>query len=327
MSISLVKMDENHNSYYNKRGRIEGSIIYDDGGSVIIYDTFIRQGKLFFVSTFLNSVIPNFRIKVEGCKITEVALNEQEPVRYFVCDVGSKQKFNVYINGNISVLEPPIVKPLVKKWRLAIATLFKFETPAMVQRFLEYYRLQGVEAFYFYFNGPELPAGMPEDVDVFYRIWNFPYWNKADFQYMHCAQSVFLTTVRLRHNADCEWLALIDLDEFIYCDVSGMPLVGYLESCKSYDVVRIRNYWSTCADSGGPISFVAEGGDWIDRTKCIYRRTFNGQFSIHGPKKGGLFKEFRALDLRLLHLIQLHPERKILLKAPLMTTSCVLPGI
>ena len=213
---------------------------------------------------------------------------------------------------------------------MAIATLFKFETPGMVQRFIEYYRLQGVEAFYFYFNGPELPAGMPEDVDVFYRLWDFPYWNKADFQYMHCAQSVFLTTVRLRHLADCEWLALIDFDEFIYYDgASGCAkrLVDYLDSCKSYDVVRVRNHWSTCPDSGGPISFVEESGDWIDRTKCIYRRCFNGQFAIHGPKKPELFKEFRALDLKLLHLTMLHPERKELIKEPLMKTGCTLSRI
>jgi len=328
MNTSLVN-DENANSYYNRRGRLDGAVIYDDGGSVIIYDSFIRRNKLYFISTFLSSVLPNFRIKVEGCKVTEVALNEQEPVRYFVCDVGEKRKFNIYINGNIFVLEPTVILPLTKRWRLAIATLFKFETVAMVERFLDYYRRQGVEMFYLYYNGPELPAGLVDDVDVCFRLWDFPYWNKPDFTYMHCAQSIFLTTVRLRHKDDCEWLALIDLDEFIYCDRVDKAgrLVDYLESCTSYDVVRVRNHWATCPDSGGPIKFAAESGDWLDRTKCIYRRSFNGQFAIHGPKNIGLFKEFRAVDLKLLHLIQLHPERIELLKGVLMRTKCILSAI
>jgi hypothetical protein len=334
MSASLVN-DENHNSYYNKRGRLDGSVIYDEGGSLVVYDTFIRRGKLYFVSTFHNSVHPNFRIKVEGCKVTEVALNEAEPVRYFVCDIGkdnkdNKKQFNIYVNGNIHMLEPTVVLPLAKRWRLAVATLFKFETVAMVERFLDYYRRQGVDMFYLYFNGPELPAGLVDDVDVCYRLWDFPYWNKPDFTYMHYAQSIFLTTIRLRHLDDCEWLALIDLDEFLYYDIemgrSGR-LLDYLETCKSYDVVRVRNHWSYCPDSGGPITFTVESGDWLDRTKCIYRRTFNGHFAIHGPKNIGNFKEFRALDLRLLHLTTLHPERKELIKGLILRTGLSLNKI
>ena len=330
MSISLVKIDENHNSYYNKRGRLDGAVIYDEGGSIVVYDTFIRRGKLYFVSTFHNSVYPKFRIKVEGCKITEVALNEQEPVRYFVCDVGIKDKFNIYVNGNIHVLEPTVLAPLARRWKLAVATLFKFETVAMVERFLDYYRRQGVEMFYLYFNGSELPVGLVDDVDVCYRLWDFPYWNKPDFDYMHHAQSIFLTTIRLRHLDDCEWLALIDLDEFIYHHIemrrSGR-LLDYLESCKSYDVVRVRNHWSSCPEGGGPITFVAESGTWLDRTKCIYRRSFNGQIAIHGPKELGNFKEFRALDLKLLHLTMLHPERKELIKGVVLQTGILLNKI
>ena len=329
MSTSLVN-DENHNSYYNKRGRLDGAVIYDEGGSIVVYDTFIRREKLYFISTFHNSVYPRFKIKIEGCKVNEVALNEQEPVRYFVCDVASKTKFNMYMNGNISVLEPTVVLPLARRWKLAVATLFKFETVAMVERFLDYYRRQGVEMFYLYFNGPELPAGLVNDVDVHYRLWDFPYWNKPDFTYMHCAQSIFLTTVRLRHLDDCEWLALIDLDEFIYHGIemgTSGRLVDYLESCKSYDVVRMRNHWSSCPDDGGPITFAVESGDWLDRTKCIYRRSFNGQFAIHGPKNIGNFKEFRALDLRLLHLTTLHPERKELIKGLVLRTGALLNKI
>lgn len=328
MRKSLIT-NRNPNSYYNTLGRLEGPI-YDDMNNIIIYDTFIRGTKLYFVSTFNNSVSPAFRIKVEGCKLTEVALNEQEPVRYLVCEVGVKRKFNIYVNGNIFVLKPPVIAPLRKRWRLAIATLFKFETPAMIQRFLEYYRMQGVEMFYLYYNGTELPKGVPQDVDVFYRLWDFRYWNDRNFEYIHCAQSVFLTTVRLMHKDDCEWLALIDLDEFIYSTNIGWKLVDYLESCKSYDLIRIRNYWSSCPDSGGPITFVDTTNElqqWEDRTKCIYNHSFNGLFAIHGPKKAEQFKEFKAQDLKLLHLTTLHPERNQLIKGAVFTSGLSLASI
>jgi len=325
MSHIRIKKDVSDYSFYNKRGLIDGTVIKDSGGTIIVYDTFIRKGRLYFISTYLRSNEPKFSLKVEGQKVTEVGLNEPEPVRYFYCDVKAKE-LNLFINGDISTLRPEVLA-LTKKIPLAIATLFKYESGAQIQRFLDYYRMMGVTAFYLYYNGAELPEDLPVDVDVFYRLWDFPYWNDVNMTYIHCAQSVFLTTVRFRHLPDCTWLALVDLDEFIYCD--GGPLVHYLRDLPvDYDVLRVRNFWSLCSDSGGPIRYNTVGGNWLDRTKCIYNGSFNGLFAIHGPKAYGLFKEFKAEDLKLLHIVNgLHKERVELIKEPTLLTVAELVSI
>lgn len=326
MSHIRIKKDVSDYSFYNKRGLIETQHLYDENGTIIVYDVFIRDKKLYFISTFISETVPQFRIKVEGHSLIEFGLNEPEPVRYFFCMIkDNATEFNIFINGNISLLKPAIVIPLKHKHALGIATLFKFESGPNIQRFLDYYRMQGVTAFYLYYNGAELPDDLPNDIDVFYRVWNFPYWN-TNKTYMHGAQSIFLTTVRHRHLDDCMWLALVDLDEFIY---GSCPLVHYLRSLPLlYDVVRIQNYWSRCPDGGGPITYCSEGGDWLNRTKCIYRRGFKGQFSIHGPKPVGDFKEFRAADLKLLHVVnEIHNDRLELIKAPTLETECVLGSI
>jgi len=322
MSSSLVK-DNDALSYYNRRGLIDGTVIRDDGGTIIVYDMFIRGERLYFISTFTSCVSPVFKLKIEGQKLNEVALNEQEPMRYIVCDIkGGQRRFNLYVNGNIFVIEPPVL--LMRRHSLAVFTLFKHETGPQIQRFLEYYRMKGVDAFYLYYNGSSLPVGLPEDVDVFYRIWDFDYWNK-DMEYMHGAQSIFLTMVRCRYVDDCDWLILVDLDEFIYHPIEDLLLTEYLKRCASFDVVRIRNYWSACPDSGGPITFNSVGGDWQDRTKCIYKRGFKGYFAIHGPKAAGSYKEWQATDLKLLHVVSAkHPERLALVVAPLLKTGLTL---
>jgi hypothetical protein len=324
--MSLVSSTD-QNSYYHRGGLIDGVVIRNDSGTIIVYDMFIRGERLYFISTFTSCISPVFRLKIEDHRVNEVALNEQEPMRYFVCDIkNGLRRFNLYVNGNIFVIEPPVL--LKRCHSLAVITLFKHETGPQIQRFLEYYRMKGVDAFYLYYNGSSLPEGLPEDVDVFYRLWDFDYWNK-DMEYMHGAQSIFLTMVRCRYVDDCDWLILVDLDEFIYHTLEySLSLVDYLKRCASFDVVRIRNYWGTCLDSGGPITFNSVGGDWINRTKCIYKRGFKGYFAIHGPKAVGDYKEFRAEDLKLLHVVSpQHPERLALVVAPLLKTRLSLSAV
>lgn len=298
------------------RSRIGGvylkdGVIYDFSGKILVYDFFIRDSTLYFISTFTNSKEPVLTIKIGGTHIKETSLNEQEPVRYFSCPSGVS---TVNINGFSLRLVPPIVEK--RKLGLVICTLFKNETPADVLRFVTYYRVQGVTMFYLYYNGPaDGMDGMPQGDDIVYKAWNFNYWNKLTGDgYRHCAQSVFLTMVRWRYLAYCDWLALVDLDEFIYCD---LRLADYLKGCAE-DVIKIRNYWST-RDSDGRLLYSDVPGTWNERTKCVYRGSFNGEFGIHGPKARGSYKELKAHDLKLLHLIDvLHPARKNLLEPPLL---------
>lgn len=305
-------------TYYEQRNNMHGSIIRLDN-NIVIYDFFIRNQKIYFVSTFFTPTKPNLRLNIADVKLQEVRMNEYEPLRYFWGFVGTKKTFRLFINGNAHTIEPVIINPLVKPDNLAIATLFKFETAAMITRFLTYYRTQGCTMFYLYYNGPKLPADLVKGPDIVYRLWDFTYFLKD--VYIHCAQTVFLTTVKLRHFMDCEFLALIDMDEFIANVDESVLLVDYLKSTPvDCDVIKIENYWAKCSDTGGPIIYSSEGLGFIHRTKCIYKRSFKGHFSIHGPKKTQGFKMYECNDLKLLHLTTMHSERNVLIKEPILST-------
>jgi len=319
--------DEDKNSYYNIRNKIVDSVIYDDyGGKAIIYDLFIRSGKVYFISSFWSPIQPTFRLKIKDVKLTEFGMNQQEPVRYFYGSVADMKILNIYINGNSHSIKPIIIKPLIKKHNFAIATLFKYETANMVLRFITYYRSQGCTMFYLYFNGNKIPDDLPIGLDIMYRVWDFPYF-LVDTEYIHCAQSAFLTTVKLRHLGDCKFLALIDMDEFIYSLDESVNIVDYLSTVSDdYTVFKIENYWAKCPDTGGPITYNSLGTGFVHRTKCIYRSNFKGHFAIHEPKKesGVNCKIYNCPALLLLHITMLHKERDELVKEPLLKTHLTL---
>lgn len=286
----------------------------------IIFDTFIRDGTLYLVSTYWSTSKPKVNVSVDGFKVEEHGLNQGEPVRYFSCKVNNVADLRIRVNGLLHRVKPSIVVvPLKVKKRFAIATLFKHESPALIRRFLEYYRKQGCDAFYLYYNGPVLPNDMPFGTDIYYRLWNFPYFNKTH-DYIHCAQMTFLTTVRFRHFEDCNWLALIDMDEIIYNLDNGCSLIDYIERCNDYDVIKLQNHWSTCPQSGGPITYSLIGNGWSIRTKCIYNRRFTGTFSIHEPKTS--CKILCCDELKLLHVVDgVHDERLGWVLPPVCTTN------
>jgi hypothetical protein len=321
---SLVKKND-PTSYYNTYcNRLNDTIIRQQDDNTLIHDIFIRDDKIYFISTFWSRNFPKIKINIKGVKLSEHAINQQEPMRYFTGFVGIKRKFNLNINGNIHILEPPVIKPLDKKHRFAIATLFKYETVDMVKRFIKYYRSQGCTMFYLYYNGSVLPEDLPKRSDIIYRIWDFTYF-LTDLEYIHCAQSVFLTTVRFRHLPDCDFLALIDLDEYIYSLDEGLLLVDYLYSISNdYNVIKIQNHWARCPDLGGPISYTGLGCGFLERTKCIYRGSFKGYFSIHEPKNESDEKVYCTPNLLLLHLTMLHKERDMLIKEPILNSTLTL---
>ena len=320
---SLLKKDD-PNSYYNTyRNSLNDTIIRQNDNSVLIHDIFIRDDKIYFISTFWSPISPKIKISIDDVKLTEHAMNQHEPVRYFSGFVGTKRKFNLNINGNIHIIEPRVIKTLAKKHRFAIATLFKFETVGMVKRFITYYRSQGCTMFYLYYNGPVLPEDLPKDSDILYRIWNFTYFLSGE--YIHCAQSAFLTTVRFRYLPDCDFLALIDLDEYIYSLDEKLLLVDYLYSLNNNcNVIKMQNHWAKCSELGGPISYNKSGLGFVHRTKCIYKGSFQGHFAIHEPKKESSEKVFQSPYLLLLHLTMFHKERDNLIKEPILNTNLTL---
>ena len=246
------------------------------------------------------------------------------PSRHFSSPVKNTGLVWITINGVDYELMPEIIKPLQKKHKLGIVLNFKHERPEWIQRFLNYYRGQGATAFYFYYNGSVMPSDLPQDTDIWYRQWDCKFKIFTN-RFIHSAQTTAYCSFRYRYYDDCEWVAVIDLDEFI-CELNETSrLVDILKKSES-SVIMIDNYWATVGPQGGAIKYSLKSCGFAynnGRTKCIYNTLkYRDEWSIHLPKADCAM--IKSKQLCFFHIIDcLHPERTNLLLDPIKTTRRV----
>jgi hypothetical protein len=294
-------------------------------GRQLIYDAFLRDGWLYMVSTFYHYMDEPHTIVVNGLQAEAIGVNEYEPVVYYRVQIGDvAAPTTVTINGDTYTFPQPLdVLESGAGKGLAIATLFKHDY-TFIPDMLQWYRAQGVTAFYLYFNGPALPPGLPQGPDIHYRLWNFRYWNPGcnykdpETGWVHAAQPAFLTAVRLRHLPDHAWTGLVDIDEAVV-SVDGRPLADALVDVSAdYSCVRVQNHWAFRA--ANRIIYSQESTGPVARTKCFYRGTYTGMCGIHGPKMTAATCVLNTADLRMLHIVnQTHPDRISLIRDPKVT--------
>jgi hypothetical protein len=283
-------------------------MIADATGRTLIYDAFVRDGFLYLVSTYWHFREAPITIRVGDAIAEEVGVNELEPVRYFRVSVGSSSPpTEIQIDDvTYSFKEPvPVLAVKAQNKGLAVATLFK-QDHKHIPSMIEWYRAHGVDDFYLYYNGTELPAGLPTGPGIHYGLWPFRYWhpgtkiNKKETGWMHAAQPAFITMITLRYMPDHSWMGLVDIDEHVCPVTADLKLCDVLADVSSgFDVVKVRNYYAI--RNPDSISFGSESqGGWTHRTKCFYRGSFRGLCGIHQPKTKCSILECESL--RMLHM-------------------------
>lgn len=306
---------------------VAGSMLKDLSGNVIVYDYFIRSGYFYMISTYWANDSPVLDVLINGEPVSPYGYQEHMPTRYYKYPMTDTGLVWVTINGVEYELMPDIIKPSHHKFGIVLT--FKYESAAWIRRFLEYYRKQGVDAFYFYYNGPELPADLVTGPDIKYIVWDCKF-KIYENQYVHNAQTQAYTSFRWRYYDDCDWIAVVDFDEFI-CDIYDKERLVNLLGRTDCDVVMMDNHWATVSDSGGLITYSKKTHDFnyeIGRTKCIYNTLrYRGEISIHLPKDDCILLKSRQIVF--FHIIDcLHPERKDSIVEPIFhTTATKLIGL
>ena len=127
-------------------------------------------------------------------------------------------------------------------YKLSVVAIMKNEGPYL-REWIEYHKLVGVEKFYLYNNGstddtveilsPYVKSGLVELID-------FPGEKKQIPAYNDCVA---------RHKMDTQWLALIDLDEFIVPD-SGWDKVTDILDKLSKHISQIWIRWVFYGSNG-----------------------------------------------------------------------------
>ena len=266
-------------------------------GRIIVFDAFIKQDILYLISTYYSVDEKPIVIELNGVALKEAGHKEYEPVRYFYGPAPIKTTVTIHINGMAHLITPERLEP--RSGEFAVATLFKYDS-ARISDFVTYYRKQGCQKFYLYYNGPTLPESLPQASDIVYRCWDFLYWNcphdalTRDIKFSHCAQMTFLTSMRHRYMKDYVWFGLIDLDEWTYTE--GQTVLRSLQ-CESTDCIVVKNHWAF--RDGAELKYNPVGLKECNRTKVFYRNTFGGECSIHFPKHSTFHV---SKELKLLHM-------------------------
>lgn len=194
--------------------------------------------RLVLVSTYYPDVTFDFGavvVTVDGSRraAREIGVNAYEPSRAVVYALGDLPARAVhavdisYEGQHLSARIAPDVAP--PRPEFALATQFKGDH-RNVEAMYRYYRSQGFERFYLFYNGDlaRLASPLFKAPGIIYGEWNFRYRLYAHeppfnallvdpgaLQNHHHAQAMFLTMARFRLLRRSSFLALVDLDEFV----------------------------------------------------------------------------------------------------------------
>jgi hypothetical protein len=284
-----------------------------------IYDIFIKNAQIYLISTHVSSKDVNVIVTINDTPLAEFSRKEIEPLRYFYGPLPDSNTLTIKINNklykimNLEDIEK--IEPLENKNKLAFTTLFKNDHH-FIETSVKHYRKQGCDCFYLYYNGPTLPEGLFQGPDIVYKTWDIqPYmYSSSTPNFIHNAQTAFLTMFQLKYFDNNEYVILADLDEFIIPYEDEMPLVDKVYVMDE-DVLKVKNHWAKI--NGNTITYSSVASDNWHRRKCIYKGSYKKPIGIHGPKDEIMYD---CTDLRMLHVNSiLHPEREKEMSGPFET--------
>ncbi len=184
----------------------------------------MKDNQAFFIK---GDFIYNERIKQSVLKNTVS--------RYFFYFIQSLfYKFLIFINRIF------FIPKKVFKYKISICGIFKNESK-FLDEWIKYHLVVGVDHFYLYNNNSN---------DEFLEILQ-PYINKGivdliDWPYDHPQMKAYEDCYR-RNKNNSNWLAFIDIDEFI-CPISTDNLKSWLSDFKYYPSVSV--YWKNFGSNG-----------------------------------------------------------------------------
>lgn len=254
-----------------------------EGSDVVFFDIFHKNNKLYIIMPWYEHIdleedtmhvmyneIPLTRIdKIEkDCYMTIKILIYDFPTTNYSNTI-TVIRNNVKTNYTVSHIRSSCTK------KLCLTTLFKDDYKLM-SIFYDYYKKQGVEHFYMYYNGhitEELENWFDKD-DVTLIQWNFEYWNSK------CKRSSAYAQVAQMHHAiyrfgkeNTEYMLFCDLDEYMHIP-NGFTISSLI--AKDADTVIFLNRWAKTEDNSIPSSFpsrfyVSNELPYGMRSKCMHK--------------------------------------------------------
>jgi hypothetical protein len=281
----------------------------------LFFDIFHKNNKLYLICPVYSKIprdISKIRILYNNKSINlikRISKIKYEPTEILIYNFTTNQEINDIIVKYENITKKFKLKHIKTKITntLSITTLFKDDF-RLINIFYNYYKKQGVNKFYMYYNGI-----LNDEIKKMYHLpgivlieWNFKYWNNTGFK--HHAQLGQIHHAIYRYGIENnEYMIFCDLDEYMH--IPNDTLIKFINNNKSIDQIGFCNYWSNTLDNKIPSLFpdkfsIGEKYDFKKRSKCIYKlksiRTINihydDSFNINNPQKINNFYLFHFFN-------------------------------
>jgi hypothetical protein len=318
---------------------------------VAVISHYYRDAPVDFRATIVDVVFPNgTRFRLD--EFYDVGVDEYEPTRWVLFPFGPHRRRDVADHEAIQLevsyggrsLAVSLRREELEPSTFALATLFKDDYHWLDLTY-RYYKRQGVDRFYFFYNGDisRIVDALPSHPDIVYGSWPFQYWSPGagpTGNYLHHAQTTFLTMVMQRFHPHHEFLLLNDLDEFVQADPDKYrSLLDFLMQQRSGSCWIAPNVWSRiqeCAPEHIVLrANLSSRARSFHRAKSLYHKSFRGPVGIHFPKRKTR-RELESMlsdELRIYHIVDFWGGRRTHLieeeaseekRLPLATASTVM---
>ena len=265
-----------------------------------IFDIFITNKELYFVGPAISgfninllSIYNNdtelilkknfttFKTLEDFMLLIYECSNEESVIDIHVKYRDEIEKFKILNQTNLEI-----------KHKLSITTLCSKDYK-IFPMWHEYYKKQGVDHFFIYFNGIiEDKISYFDYDDVTLVEWPFKYW-RPNVKGKHNAQPAHMNhSLYLFGKPTSEYMIFCDLDEFLQTHL-GKEIPNDMISIKQLllnkphiDIITFRNLWARTIDNKIPESFpdnflVSQHIQQVERKKNLYRTSKINAVSIH----------------------------------------------
>jgi hypothetical protein len=305
-----------------------------NNSKLLFFDIIYKNNKIYLIMPIYN--IPanpdNIIVSINNApiKLTESHVKDSnEPILIYIYEYNSPPnsviKVNVsLINSMIKSYELSHIYTVIKHYHnhytfgnvfknnnnfLALTTLFKHDY-YLFPLFYNYYKSQGVQHFYMYYNGnitPEISKIFNKS-DVTLVEWNFHYWNPRGTKYAHHAQMGQMHHALYKYGKDVyDYMIFCDLDEYLhipknkFIEASMQPqpqsqpqyheniLHDFIKNNSAIDVYGFCNIWANTINDTIPDNHqlpnkfltVSTKNEYKERSKNIYKVSSINTIGVH----------------------------------------------
>ena len=320
---------------------------------MLFFDIFYKNNKIYMIMPIYNvpALPEHIKLTVNNkvLRITESHVKDSnEPILIYIYEYitppNSVIEVNVKLINNMTKtyalihIQPqpqPQPKTGTNKF-LALTTLFKHDY-YLFPLFYNYYKEQGVDHFYMYYNGvitPEIRKVFDKPCVTLVE-WNFQYWNPRGVKYSHHAQMGQMHHALYKYGKDIyDYMIFCDLDEYLHvpknkCVETIAPnseeyidntIRHFIKNNPNIDIFGFCNFWSKTMDGNIPSTpylpkkflSVLEPVEYLERSKNIYKVSSINTIGVHQIGDGLHTNMKHIIDLKMYHFYKWSSKNRVI---------------